>query len=427
MADAPDPSPNVQVTITPQQIKEIEDVAVGIWPTLKAWLPTILVILSSLGVGAGGIVGYQSMRADPAPAPTPAPVPPKPDPAPPVPVPAVEPFIKLKATSILANAGEPVWIEAETNAAKIHWFGPEGIQFRSFRSENLAFVFAPKETKSGQYRVRGFVGTDKSGLPIEQTCVVSIVGVDPAPSPPTPTPVPVPVPPSPVPVTPTIKAERLSSNPGMPLTVSWSGGTTIEGTDKIILAGLLDGKEVVWRFAGAQAGSHTFGLGHVSPGLYEWRLVSPAGVRLASTLFQVVGQMPLPPPVPPTPVPPTPTPPVPPPSPAPIPLAGFRVLIVYDPATLTLDQSGIVYGKAVRDYLQAKCVVGADGKTKDFWILQSGVDVSAAPKWIGDVIQRHPGQKTFMVVSDGKTGFDGDLPANAVDAMAIFTKIGGPQ
>jgi hypothetical protein len=300
MADAPDTSPK----LTPEQIKEIEDAAIGLWPLIKKWLPTILVIMSSLGVGAGGIVGYQSMRADPAPVPVPVPIPPKPDPAPPAP--AVEPFIKLKATSILANAGEPVWIEAETNAAKIHWFGPEGVQFRSFRSENLAFLFAPKETKSGQYRVRGFVGTDKSGLPIEQTCIVSIVGVDPTPVPPTP--VPVPVPPVPVPVTPTIKAERLSSNPGVPLTVTWSGGTALEGTDKIVLAGLMDGKEVEWRFAGSMAGSHTFGLGHVAPGLYEWRLVSPAGVRLASTLFQVVGQMPLPPPVPPAPVPVPPAP-----------------------------------------------------------------------------------------------------------------------
>lgn len=122
---------------------------------------------------------------------------------------------------------------------------------------------------------------------------------------------------------------------------------------------------------------------------------------------------PIPPPDPPTP-------------PAPIPLAGYRVLIVYDPNTLTDAQQGIVFGKAVRDYLQAKCVVGNDGKTKDFWIIQSGLDVSAAPKWIGDVIQRHPGQRTFMVVSDGKTGYDGAIPANAEEAMNILKKIGGP-
>lgn len=128
---------------------------------------------------------------------------------------------------------------------------------------------------------------------------------------------------------------------------------------------------------------------------------------------------PRPPPVP-------PDPPKPPTPPAPIPLAGFRVLIVYDPTTLTPAQQGITSGKKVRDYLQSHCVVGADGKTKDFWILQTGVDVSAGPKWIGDVIQKHPGQRTFMVVSDGKTGFDGPLPASADEALQILTKIGGP-
>lgn len=349
MADVPDPAPNAPTRLTPEQIKKIEDVAVGLWPLIKKWMPTILVVLSSLGVGAGGIVGYQSMRADPAPMPVPIP----PQPAPPAPAPAVEPFIRLKATSILANAGEPVWIEAETNAAKIHWFGPEGVQFRAFRSDNLAFLFAPRDTKSGQYRVRGFVGTDKSGLPIEQTCVVSIVGVEPAPVPPTPTPVPVPVPPGPVPVTPTIKAERLSSNPGVPLVVTWSGGTTIEGTDKIVLAGLMDGKEVVWRFAGSPAGSHTFGLGHVAPGLYEWRLVSPVGVRLASTLFQVVGQMPLPPPpVPPTPVPPTPTPN--PPVPVTPTASKLYLLVIDDAYKRTIPVAQLLTDKSYWDSVVAK-------------------------------------------------------------------------
>jgi hypothetical protein len=120
-----------------------------------------------------------------------------------------------------------------------------------------------------------------------------------------------------------------------------------------------------------------------------------------------------------------PTPPDPPTPPAPIPLSGLRVLILYDQA-ITSGQQGIVYGKKVRDYLQAKCVVGADGKTKDFWILPAGVDVSAAPKWIGDVIQRHPGQTSFLVVSDGKTGYDGPLPATAEDALTVLSKIGGP-
>lgn len=128
---------------------------------------------------------------------------------------------------------------------------------------------------------------------------------------------------------------------------------------------------------------------------------------------------------PPGPNPPGPGPNPPTPNPAPIPLDGFRVLIVYDPMTLAAAQEGIVFGKQVRDYLQAKCVVGTDGKTKDFWILQTGSDVANAPKWIGDAIQRRPDRKTFMLISDGKTGYDGPIPADVSTAMTELKKVGG--
>jgi|ERR1051326_4586269 hypothetical protein len=131
------------------------------------------------------------------------------------------------------------------------------------------------------------------------------------------------------------------------------------------------------------------------------------------------------PPNPPAPPVPPPIPPVPPSPPAPIPGVGFRVLIMYDKDTLTPEQQGIVFGRKVRDYLDSKCVVGADGKTPDRRIYPYGVDASGEAQWIRDVIQKHPGQKSWMVVSDGKTGYDGDLPKNADEAMAILTKIGG--
>lgn len=145
----------------------------------------------------------------------------------------------------------------------------------------------------------------------------------------------------------------------------------------------------------------------------------------AITLLAKAGAIPLPTPSP-IPVPPEPpTPPTPPAPPAPIPLAGFRVLIVYDGDNYTAGQDGIITGKAVRDYLQAKCVVGADGKTKDFAIIRSDANTTNAPKWIADTVQRHPGQKSYMVVSDGKTGYDGPLPDNADAALAIMRKVGG--
>jgi hypothetical protein len=161
----------------------------------------------------------------------------------------------------------------------------------------------------------------------------------------------------------------------------------------------------------------------IGSGTIEALWVPKTGVADGAVVRQLIttNTAPIPPPDPPIP----PKPPDPPPAPAPIPLSGFRTLIQFDPATLTADQQGIVFGKRVRDYLRAKSVVGSDGQTKDFWIIEAGLDVSAAPKWIGDVIQRHPGQKSFMVVSDGKTGFDGPIPADADAAMAILQKVGG--
>ncbi len=160
------------------------------------------------------------------------------------------------------------------------------------------------------------------------------------------------------------------------------------------------------------------------PGRYRVSAVSAKDSKpseFAYTLVIVGDPGPIPP-VPPT---PDPKPPIPPPTPAPIPLDGFRVLIVYEPLMLTAGQEAVVFGKECRDYMQAKSVVGPDGKTKDFWIIQAGADVSAAPKWIGDVIQRHPGAKSFMCVSDGKKGYDGVIPATGAEAMAIMKGIGG--
>lgn len=122
---------------------------------------------------------------------------------------------------------------------------------------------------------------------------------------------------------------------------------------------------------------------------------------------------------------PPPEPPGPGPGPAPIPVAGFRVLIMYDKDTLTADQQGIVFGADVRKYLDTKCIVGADGKTPDRRIYPAGVDASGEAQWIRDVIQRHPGQRSWMVISDGKTGYDGPIPANAADALALLKKYGG--
>jgi hypothetical protein len=127
---------------------------------------------------------------------------------------------------------------------------------------------------------------------------------------------------------------------------------------------------------------------------------------------------------PPGPTPTPPVPPKPPEPPAPIPLQGFRVVIMYDKTKLDAGREAVVYGLDVRNALEAKCVMDPDTKSRAYWIIPAGADVSAAPRWVQDVIQKHPAQKEWMVASNGKTGYDGVIPANKVEALTIIQKYG---
>jgi hypothetical protein len=127
----------------------------------------------------------------------------------------------------------------------------------------------------------------------------------------------------------------------------------------------------------------------------------------------------------PTPTPVPPLPPVPPTPPAPIPVSGLHVLISYAKATLTPDQmSGVVNGREVRDYLEAKCVVDPDTKDKAYWIIPSSSDVSGCPGWVRDAWQKHPAGGSWMVVSNGTAGYDGPIPATKAAALTILKQYG---
>ena len=135
---------------------------------------------------------------------------------------------------------------------------------------------------------------------------------------------------------------------------------------------------------------------------------------------------PIPPKPPDPPIPPKPPdPPVPPKPPAPIPEKGFRVLIVYkasEVGKMPKDQESVLYAKQVRDYLRLKC---APGPGHGWWILDVNADVSAVPKLWQDAMARPRTQVPWLIVSDGDTGFEGPLPANITDTMALLRKYGG--
>lgn len=132
-----------------------------------------------------------------------------------------------------------------------------------------------------------------------------------------------------------------------------------------------------------------------------------------------------PPPIPPEPKPPDPKPPEPAPTPAPIPVAGLRVLIVYESADvgkLSAGQRAIIFGKSVRDALDAKCVIGPDGKTREWRIFDKDVDATADSKLWADAMKRNRTAYPWLIISNGTTGWEGPLPATAGEFMNLVER-----
>jgi hypothetical protein len=125
---------------------------------------------------------------------------------------------------------------------------------------------------------------------------------------------------------------------------------------------------------------------------------------------------------------PTPTPepdPGPPPVPAPIPLPGLRILIVEESkerAKLPRAQRLIILGKPMRDYMDAKCVREVETNQAGWWILDKDVDTSAMPKHWRDAMKRPRTSIPWLIVSNGRTGYEGPLPASVPDMLDLLKK-----
>lgn len=124
----------------------------------------------------------------------------------------------------------------------------------------------------------------------------------------------------------------------------------------------------------------------------------------------------------PTPVPPDPPTPVP-PNPAPIPVAGFRVLIFYESAELAKmppKQALILTGKETRDYLNAKCV--QEGNMRGYWIIDKDADLSGLAKHWQEAGKRKRDAVPWMILSNGKTGWEGPLPTTVEEFLTLCKK-----
>lgn len=163
-------------------------------------------------------------------------------------------------------------------------------------------------------------------------------------------------------------------------------------------------------------------------GRYKFMAVgaSKTGEQATQPFVVVLGDPP-PEPVPPTPIPPTPNPPEPkppepkPPSPAPIPGEGLKMLIVYNDAqlkTLPQGQIDILQSVAVRQYLQSK---GAD-----YRVWTDRVNTAGAEKVWQDAYARPRTGTPWLIVSNGKEGYEGLLPGSVNEMLELLKKFGGP-
>ena len=126
--------------------------------------------------------------------------------------------------------------------------------------------------------------------------------------------------------------------------------------------------------------------------------------------------------------PPGPTPPTPPtpPQPAP-PIAGGgnRVLIVYETGDrLPPAQSAILTSGVLRDYLDAKTAKDDFNPTGAYRIWDKDVNLShpsVSPSWKA-AFARPRQSLPWIVVSNGRTGYEGPLPADVPQTLALLKK-----
>lgn len=89
---------------------------------------------------------------------------------------------------------------------------------------------------------------------------------------------------------------------------------------------------------------------------------------------------------------------------------------------LPRPQQAIMFDSSLRDYLDSKCVMGKDGKTREWRIWPTGADYSKTEKHWQDVMKRERKSLPWIIISDGKTGYEGPLPENVDKTLELIKK-----
>jgi len=112
------------------------------------------------------------------------------------------------------------------------------------------------------------------------------------------------------------------------------------------------------------------------------------------------------------------------PSVAPIPLPGLRVMIVYDSTKLSSmpkEQQTVLFDTGLRGLMNEICVAGEDG-TKEWRIYPQVSDVTHSATIWQEAFKRPRTSVPWILISNGKTGFEGPLPGNVKDTTDLVKK-----
>lgn len=93
-----------------------------------------------------------------------------------------------------------------------------------------------------------------------------------------------------------------------------------------------------------------------------------------------------------------------------------------DLASYPKGQIVAIYDQSLRDYLSSACVKGEDGVTPEWRILDKDTDVSGDGKAWQEAMKRPHPTMPWIVVSNGKTGYEGPLPADSAAIKALVQK-----
>jgi hypothetical protein len=99
------------------------------------------------------------------------------------------------------------------------------------------------------------------------------------------------------------------------------------------------------------------------------------------------------------------------------------VLFVYESADLSKypkDQLNVFYDQSFRDYLSTACAK-VNG-VPEYRVWDKDTDLANESKSWQDAMKRPHPELPWMVVSNGKTGYEGKVPADVAEARSLVQK-----